>query len=110
VAALTTIKGVAIARVGEWDTSTGHWVCTPEQLADAVRASRDPAFRTPVIKLGHTDPRFDGQPAVGRLENLRVDASGDVLLADLVGVPAPWLKRSSTPRTPPGPSRPTWVS
>src|SRR4051812_45213416 len=42
-----------------------------------------------VVKLGHTDPRFDGEPAVGRLDNLRMDASGDVLLADLVGVPAP---------------------
>lgn len=87
---LETIRGVPIARVGTWDTSTGRWVCTPEQLADAVRASRDPSFRKGVLKIGHTDPRFDGTPAVGRLDNLRVDASGEVLLADLTGVPK-WL-------------------
>lgn len=90
---LETIPGVPIARVGEWKTSTGRWVCTPEQLNDAVRAATDPAFRRPVIKIGHTDKRFnasagDGTPALGGLKNLRVDDSGEVLLADLVGVPA----------------------
>lgn len=88
--ALTTITGVAIARVGQWDASTGPWVCTREQLADAVRAQHDPAFRSGVLKIGHDDPRFDGEPAVGRLLNLRLDASGEVLLADLTGVPT-WL-------------------
>jgi hypothetical protein len=98
MAPLETIEAVPIARVGVWETTTGRWVCTREQLDDAVRASKDPAFRRGVIKLGHLDPRFapkpghDGTPAVGRLDNLRVDASGDVLLADLVGVPA-WLKK-----------------
>lgn len=91
---LETIRGVPIARVGTWDTSTGRWVCTREQLDDAVRASQDPAFRKGIIKIGHTDPRFnspdmDGSPALGRLENYRLDASGEVLLADLVGVPSP---------------------
>jgi hypothetical protein len=95
--ALETIRGVPIARVGTWSTSTGRWVCTREQLDDAVRASKDPSFRRGVLKLGHTDPRFngpdvDGNPALGRLENYRVDASGEVLLADLVGVPG-WLAK-----------------
>jgi hypothetical protein len=93
--ALTTVRGVAIARVGEWDASTGTWVCTREDLADAVRAASDPAFRSGVLKLGHADPRFnspdhDATPVLGRLENLRLDDTGDVLLADLVGVPT-WL-------------------
>jgi hypothetical protein len=95
--ALETIRGVPIARVGTWSTSTGRWVCTREQLDDAVRASKDPSFRRGVLKLGHTDPRFntpdvDGNPALGRLENYRIDASGEVLLADLVGVPG-WLAK-----------------
>lgn len=88
--ALTTVSGVAIAKVGEWNASSGRWVCTREQLEDAVRAQHDPAFRAPVLKLGHDDPRFEGTPAIGRLQNLRLDASGEVLLADLVGVPT-WL-------------------
>jgi len=99
MAALVTVPGVEIARVGEWDASTGTWICTREDLADAVRAGSDPAFRDGVLKLGHTDPRFnegrqdpdrDGTPAVGRITRLRLDDTGEVLLADLVGVPA-WL-------------------
>lgn len=94
-AALTNVIAVPIAKVGQWNASTGPWVCTREQLEDAVRASKDPTFRAPVLKLGHDDPRFnaeglDGSPSIGRLTNLRLDASGDVLVADLMGVPT-WL-------------------
>lgn len=88
--ALTTIPGVELARVGTWATSTMLWDCTPAQLADAVKAAQDPTFRSPVVKLGHVDDRFDGQPAVGRVENLRTSPDGLCLIGDLVGVPA-WL-------------------
>lgn len=88
--ALQTIPNVEIARVGTWQTSTGTWVCTPADIQDAVRAAADPTFRTPVIKLGHTDPRFDGEPAFGVIKNLRASDDGQVLLGDLTGVPA-WL-------------------
>lgn len=95
--ALVTRPAVPICKVGLWHAMTGDWDCTAEQLADAVAAQRHPAFRSPVLKLGHTDPRFtdgeilgDGEPAVGRLENLRLTEDGQTLLADLVGVPA-WL-------------------
>lgn len=88
--ALQTIPGVEIARVGTWQTSTGTWVCTPADIQDAVRAAADPTFRTPVIKLGHTDPRFDGEPAFGVIKNIRASEDGQVLLGDLTGVPA-WL-------------------
>jgi hypothetical protein len=88
--ALQTIPGVEIARVGTWNTSTGTWVCTPADIQDAVRAAADPTFRTPVIKLGHTDPRFDGEPAFGVIKNIRASDDGQALLGDLTGVPA-WL-------------------
>jgi hypothetical protein len=38
------------------------------------------------LKIGHDDPRFDGGPSLGNLDNLRV--VGDTLLADFVNVPA----------------------
>jgi len=97
VTTLKTVRGVELARVGVWHASSGPWECTREQLADAVRAAGDPAFRTPVLKAGHIDPRFnavtaanDGEPALGRVTNLRLADGGDVLVGDYEGVPA-WL-------------------
>src|SRR5262249_52019816 len=46
--------------------------------------------RDPVIKLGHVDPRFDGQPAIGQVKNLRLSPDGDRLIGDLTGMPG-WL-------------------
>jgi hypothetical protein len=96
-AVLRDRPGVPICALGTWQAATGEWHVTPDQLRDAVVAQHDPAFRTPVLKLGHVDSRFtdgqilgDGQPAVGRLENLRLSPDGSQLLADLVGIPA-WL-------------------
>jgi hypothetical protein len=94
MAALTTVPNVELATVGVWYTSTGVWDCTPEQLADCVRAQDDPTFRTAVLKVGHQDGRFnasaDGEPGVGRVTNLRLSPDGLTLLGDLTGVPA-WL-------------------
>jgi hypothetical protein len=92
MAVLRDRPGVPLATVGVWAASTGEWECTADQLRDAVVAQHDPAFRAPVLKLGHTDGRFtgDGQPAVGRVINLRLDGTGQTLLGDLVGIPA-WL-------------------
>lgn len=96
---LRTRPGVPIAAVGTWQAATGEWVCTAEQLRSAVAAEQSGHFRTPVLKLGHDDPRFnqddgqatgDGQPAVGRLERLRLSDDGQMLLCDIVGIPA-WL-------------------
>jgi hypothetical protein len=86
-----TIPGVELLEVGEdWATSTGDFTFTAEDLAAAVAAQDDPAVRAPVIKLGHIDPRFDGEPALGRVVNMRTADSGQTLVGDLVGVPA-WL-------------------
>lgn len=97
-AVLRNRPGVPIARVGKWATdATGEWDCTEDQLRDAVLAQHDPAFRAGVLKLGHLDERFtdgtllgDGEPAVGRVINLRLADEGMTLLADFVGIPA-WL-------------------
>ena len=97
MAALVTIPAVPIAKVGVWQAATGEWTCTAAQLRSAVAAEESGLFRTPILKIGHDDPRFtdgetlgDGEPAVGRLERLRLEDDGQTLVADLVGVPA-WL-------------------
>lgn len=87
---LVTIPHVHLASVGTWDCSTGKWECTSAKLAAIVAAQDDPGVRSGVIKLGHVDPRFDGQPAVGRIENLSLEDDGMELYGDLVGVPS-WL-------------------
>jgi len=94
-AATTDLMAVPIAKVGSWQTSTGPWECTESQLADAVAAQRDPAFRAAVLKIGHTDPRFndpdhDGEPAIGHIRNLRLSGNRQTLLSDWFGVPT-WL-------------------
>lgn len=87
---LVTVPNVHLVSVGTWNTSTGKATFTAGDLAAAVEAQDDPAIRTPIVKLGHIDPRFDGEPAVGRIENLRTSDDGLELYGDLVGVPS-WL-------------------
>lgn len=88
---LVTVPNVELCMVGDdWQASTGPVTITAEDLVAAVAAQDDPGLRTPVLKLGHVDPRFDGQPSIGRVCNLRTDGTGQVLLGDLVGVPA-WI-------------------
>ncbi len=90
MAQLVTRPGVELAKVGRHGCLTGAWDCTPQSIADAVAAAGDGQWRAPVIKIGHTDPRFDGQPAVGTIRNVRASADGQTLLGDLVGIPQ-WL-------------------
>jgi hypothetical protein len=87
---LATVEGVELAAVGVHDCMTGTWDCTPQDITDAVAASQEPDWRAPVIKLGHTDPRFDGQPAVGTIRNLRASDDGTRLIGDLTDMPR-WL-------------------
>lgn len=89
VPALSNVPGVELARTGQWSASTGVATLTRDDLAQAVAALDCPALRDPVIKLGHTDPRFDGEPAVGRITNLAVVNSCS-LVGDLTGMPG-WL-------------------
>lgn len=87
---LRTIPDVELVKVGAWPASTGDVEITPRDLEAAVKAASSPSVRRPVLKLGHVDPRFDGEPAVGYVDNLRLSNDGLTLLGDLRGVPA-WL-------------------
>jgi hypothetical protein len=77
-------------KAGQWNISTGQAVFTSADLAAAVAALDCPAVRRPVLKLGHVDPRFDGEPAVGWIDNMAVADAGVTLVGDYVGMPG-WL-------------------
>lgn len=98
----TTIPGVPIASVGmKWGGSGGEVTLTFDHLKSAVAASKDTFVQSPRLKLGHEDPRFadpndpghdpfyDGEPAVGTIENLSLTNKGATLVGDVV-VPE-WL-------------------
>lgn len=85
-----TVRDVELVKVGTWNTMVGEWTVTTEDLRSAHAAHQARVIRKPIIKLGHTDPRFDGEPALGHIDNLRLVDDGRTLLGDLLGVPA-WL-------------------
>lgn len=88
---MVTIEAVELLDVREaWEAGTGDVDFIAADLVAAVEAQNDPAVRKPVLKFGHIDPRFDGEPAVGTVENLRLSDNGLTLLGDFVGVPQ-WL-------------------
>jgi hypothetical protein len=89
---LHTIRGVELIKVGTWEISTGEWTVTPEDLVSVIEAHRAGVLRKPVVKIGHNDPRFDGNPALGYVDNLRLAAGGQTLVGDLVNVPGPVAK------------------
>lgn len=84
---LVTMPGVDLVAAGSWDLSSGRNTFTREDIQNAIEAAKCPAVGPPVIKLGHVDPRFDGEPAIGRVTNLRADESGNKLLGDLADMP-----------------------
>lgn len=88
--ALVTIPGVELAQAGTWRLSSGEATITREDLAAAVGALDCPAVRNPVLKLGHVDPRFDGEPAMGWISGMRLADDGNTIAGDYRGVPA-WL-------------------
>jgi len=88
--ALVTVADVDVVAAGTWQLSTGEATFTPEDLSAAVEAAQCPAVGSPVIKLGHIDPRFDGQPAIGRVRNMALAAEGSKIKGDLAGMPG-WL-------------------
>jgi hypothetical protein len=87
---LARISHVELLHAGSYDISTGPATFTTDDLAAAVGALDCPAVRRPLLKLGHTDPRFDGEPAVGWIDNLATAEGGRTLVGDYVGMPG-WL-------------------
>lgn len=87
---LSRLPQVELMKTGTWTASTGVHTFTTADLSNAVAALDCPAVRRPILKLGHTDPRFDGEPAVGWLANLATADDGHTLIADFVGMPG-WL-------------------
>lgn len=87
---LKTIRDVELIKVGSWEISTGDWDVTPADLESVLAAHNAGVLRKPVLKLGHVDDRFDGEPSFGHIDNLRITAGGRTLIGDYVGVPA-WL-------------------
>jgi hypothetical protein len=91
---LTTIEGVPLVTTGTYDLQSGETTFTEEDLLAAVRALEDPAVHPPRVKINGLAASFDpeahgGEPALGRVENMRVSADGQTLLGDFL-VP-PWL-------------------
>lgn len=82
------IPGVELVRAGTWNASTGRVTISKDDLADMATASRDTTIDAAPIKLGHVDPRFDGEPALGWVKNLRLSSDGSTLIGDLVEVPS----------------------
>jgi hypothetical protein len=87
---LVTLPNVELLRTGQWDVSTGRATFTTDDLAGAVAALECPAVRRPVLKLGHVDPRFDGQPAIGSVTNMATTDDGNLLVGDYAGMPG-WM-------------------
>lgn len=86
--ATVNIPGVELVKTGTWQASTGTVTITETDLASMVAESRDPAVDGVPVKLGHVDPRFDGEPALGWVRNLRLSGDGSTLIGDLMEVPA----------------------
>lgn len=85
-------RGVPICRVGEWNPLFGDGNITREELKSIVESSKDPEVDTPRVKIGHVSSLNstalgDGAPALGWIENLRMDDDDATLLGDLVDVP-----------------------
>jgi hypothetical protein len=93
---LVTVPDVDLLAAGTWELSTGRQTFTRADLESAIEAAACPAIGAPVIKIGHLDDRFkpgpgqDGEPAIGRVTNMRITPGGDKITGDLSGMPG-WL-------------------
>ena len=92
-----TETGVELAKIGTWPTYKGDGTVTRQHLADAAAAYADEEIRAalhgdPVGWLGHVDSTEaeqvrQSEPAIGRIQNVRVTDDGATLLGDLINVP-----------------------
>jgi hypothetical protein len=81
-----TIRDVELVQLGTWRASTGDTTIGADDLASMLAAASDPEVDQAAMRIGHIDPRFDGEPALGWVRNLR--QVGNKLVGDLVDVPA----------------------
>lgn len=102
---LTTVQDVPVVRTGiEYPLASGPTTFTAEDLAEAVAAQDDPAVPQPRIWLGHPDDERihgvrlpgqasaigSGEPAIGKVTNMRLVEDGNTIEGDLEGVPV-WV-------------------
>jgi hypothetical protein len=98
---LMDVPGVQIIKTGiEYPLASGPTTFTPDDLAAAVAAQDDPSIPQPRIWIGHPDDERihgersagipSGEPAVGKVCNMRLSEDGHLILGDLTGVPI-WL-------------------
>jgi hypothetical protein len=90
VPVLASWPGIELVAVGEWPLSSGVANFTSADLQEACAATRCPSVGQPIIKLGHQDPRFDGEPAIGWVSGMRLNETQTKLLGDFTGMPG-WL-------------------
>jgi hypothetical protein len=83
---IVTIPNVELVASGSWLAAAGDGTLTEDDLDAMVAAAADPEVDAAPLRIGHTDARFDGEPSLGWVENVRRE--GTKLLGDLVGVPA----------------------
>jgi hypothetical protein len=93
--------GVELARPGSWHLASGKRDFSEQNLRDAADFFAASGQGRIPIGFGHTDPRFDGDPAFGWVANVRLahDAKGPVLLGDLVDMEE-WLAAAAPRRWP----------
>ena len=97
-----SIRDVELFSVGmNWPAAHGQITFRFDHLADAVTAQDDPHIVRPRISIGHSDPTFnpdgehhnpfvglgDGYPALGSIENMRLENEGAMVVGDFVEVP-----------------------
>lgn len=98
---MADMKGVELARPGEWPLASGRTRFTVAHLKDAAEFFKATGGQKIPLALGHSDPRFTGDPAFGAVANVRYeeDDRGPVLKGDLVDMPQ-WLHAAAPKRWP----------
>jgi hypothetical protein len=89
---LVTVPNYPLVKVGTWSSAIGPKSISEDDLKAIVEAHDSKALDLPVIKKGHLDPRhqnpaWDGEPAYGQVDNLRLSEDGKTLLGDYVNMP-----------------------
>ncbi len=90
----STIRDVELVSAGTWAASTGVTVVTRADLEAMLTAAADTDLDAPAVRIGHVDPRFDGEPAAGWVQPTRVveqrkdGKQVPTLLGNIVGMPS----------------------